>query len=85
MAVNIVQYPTWDDSPGSEGDIALIKLNSPVSSDLISPLCLPWSFRNETFQEKVGVTIGWGVTENGQTSSVLRKVIAIKKDLTDTN
>ena len=75
---NIVFYPTWTNIPAVMGDIALLKLDSPVEySKKVSPICLPWSSPKQTFADMLGVAIGWGVTEDGSPSSYLRKVRSV--------
>lgn len=39
----------------------------------VSPICLP-SDPSDTFARQVGVALGWGVTETGDVSDVLRHV-----------
>jgi hypothetical protein len=68
-------YPTWHNLPGSSGDFALLKLDQPVTfSKIVSPLCLPENSQ-DTFGRILGTTIGWGVTELGTVSDILREVI----------
>ena len=40
----------------------------------VSPVCLPWGQSTSSFTGQTGVTVGWGVTEDGDTSDILRKV-----------
>ena len=61
--------------PGTSGDFALLRLKSSVPfSKSISPICLP-NNSEENFMNEVGTAIGWGQTEQGDVSSVLREVI----------
>lgn len=58
-------------------DIALMKLSRPVEfSDSIRPICLPGLeyARTATFDGKTPFVIGWGRTEDGTKSDVLRQV-----------
>lgn len=60
--------------PGASGDIALLKLETPVPfSTSIKPLCLPKKTL-DTYSKEIGTTVGWGVTETGESSNVLREV-----------
>ena len=60
---------------GNSGDIALIKLSSPLTfSSSVRPLCLPIGLTGQTFAQETGTTIGWGTTENGEASNFLREV-----------
>lgn len=71
----IVQYPTWQNTPGVKGDVAVVELDRPVSfGPHVMPVCLPWDMKNATFAGQVGVSVGWGLTEDGKMSDVLRKV-----------
>ena len=72
---NVILYSTWHNKPGIMGDIALLKLQKPVTySKIVSPVCLPWDMTENTFADTVGLTIGWGKTEDGNISDYLRKV-----------
>lgn len=54
-------------------DIAVLTLSSPVTfSRNISPVCLP-ADTQETHAGQEAVTTGWGRTQNGQTSNVLKE------------
>ena len=65
----------WD---GAEltGDLALVQLNQPVPfSQRISTVCLPsLNQTSESFARQDATVIGWGQTENGTASAVLRHV-----------
>ena len=54
-------------------DYALIQLKQPVPfSQAIAPVCLPMNDQ-ENFANDIGTIVGWGITELGQLSSVLRE------------
>lgn len=56
-----------------QNDIALLKLSTRVTfSRTIQPVVLAQQQHN--YIGKIGITIGWGVTENGQISRVLRSM-----------
>ena len=70
----ILIYPLWHNVPGTSGDFALLRLkNSVPFSKSVSPICLP-QHSDESFTNEVGTTVGWGQTEQGDISSVLREV-----------
>ena len=41
----------------------------------MSPVCLPWDQAENTFEGVTGVTVGWGITEDGDISDILREVM----------
>ena len=56
-------------------DYALVQLKQSVPfSQAIAPVCLPMNDQ-ETFANDIGTVVGWGITELGQLSSVLREVL----------
>lgn len=58
----------------SIGDIALLKLERVVTFNQgIRPVCLPID-SNFSFAPSSGISAGWGVTEDGAISDVLRQV-----------
>ena len=58
-------------------DYALVQLKQLVPfSQAISPVCLPMN-PQENFANDIGTIVGWGITELGQLSSVLREVVLI--------
>ena len=66
----------------SHYDIAVLTLSSPVTfSRNVSPVCLP-ADTQENYAGQDGVTIGWGRTESGSASNVLKE--ADVKILTNT-
>jgi hypothetical protein len=66
-------HPRWFNNPSSPGDMALLRLDKPVTyTDKIAPICLPTD-PTETFERMLGVAAGWGITENGGLSDVLRQ------------
>ena len=69
----IIYHPGWS-SPDLSNDYALIELKQPVPfSQAIAPVCLPMNDQ-ENFANDIGTIVGWGITELGQLSSVLREV-----------
>ncbi|XP_070584131.1 transmembrane protease serine 9-like [Erythrolamprus reginae] len=56
----VIKHPDFNEEEGSQGDIALIKLNGPVSySQTVRPICLPDSSVN--FPQGMTCTVtGWG-------------------------
>ncbi|XP_044755195.1 serine protease easter-like [Coccinella septempunctata] len=69
----IVMHPEYDKKTQSN-DIALIRLSVPadMNSDYVGPICLPlW---NSTNPDGATMTVaGWGMTENGYKSPILKK------------
>ncbi|KAB7502897.1 Vitamin K-dependent protein C [Armadillidium nasatum] len=67
-------YPNYDLNNG-DNDIGLLKLERPTSfGDYILPVCL--SPRFETFENRLGIVIGWGTQQYGGTySNILREVM----------
>ena len=69
----IINYPLYDQA-GYNGDIALLKLSSPVLfTRNIRPICLPVN-NIDTFEKQLGVAAGWGKTETGDLPETLRFV-----------
>ena len=59
--------------PPDHHDFALFFLNEPVKfSPKICPICLP--SQGEHFTGKAAIAAGWGLTEKGKLSPVLKKV-----------
>ncbi|XP_059079997.1 chymotrypsin B-like [Tigriopus californicus] len=55
-------------------DIAILKLDQSVPfSPAIGPVCLPTD-SSASFEPRLGISIGWGITENGTLSDVLQQV-----------
>jgi len=74
--VQVVNYPTWNghDTGLVQGDLTLIKLDVPVDfSRTASPVCLPDATAGISANE-LATVIGWGLTETGQLSPILKKV-----------
>ena len=70
----IIYHPGWS-SPDLSNDYALIELKQAVPfSQAIAPVCLPMNDQ-ENFANDIGTIVGWGITELGQLSSVLREVL----------
>lgn len=71
----IVQHPQFD-KPTVNNDIALLKLDSPVTfSTAVSPVCLPFRHASKDFNKEVGIITGWGTTTyGGQPSGNLLEV-----------
>ena len=68
----IIYHPGWS-SPDLSNDYALIELKQAVPfSQAIAPVCLPMNDQ-ENFANDIGTIVGWGITELGQLSSVLRE------------
>ena len=71
--LQIFYHPLWESSILSN-DFALLQLETPVPfSQAVSAVCLPTNAQ-ETFANEVATISGWGVTETGQISNVLREV-----------
>ncbi len=67
-------HPRWFNNPSGPGDVAILKLDKPVNyTTKIAPVCLPTN-PEETFARMLGVAAGWGITETGDISDVLRQV-----------
>merc|ERR1712179_409418 len=67
---NIILHPNWNPQT-VDNDIALLKLNSPVSfNQYVSPICLP-SSRAGSFANSRATVAGWGSTEYNWSSHVL--------------
>jgi len=70
----VITHWTFLNEPGSPGDIALLRMDEPVTyTPELKPVCLPTNAK-ETFDRQLGVAAGWGITEDGQISDVLRQV-----------
>ena len=54
----------------------LLSLNVWILLHKVSPVCLPWKQPSTEFTGRTGVTVGWGTTEDGDTSDTLRKVMS---------
>ena len=71
--VKIINYPLYDQA-GYNGDIALLKLESPVIFHRnIRPICLPIN-DIDTYEKQIGIAAGWGKTETGDLPDTLRYV-----------
>ncbi|KRT82249.1 Trypsin, partial [Oryctes borbonicus] len=69
-----IVHPEYD-SRTYKNDIALIRLRKSAQiSDSVSPICLPITVDEQTFDFKNFTVIGWGGTENSFHSSILLKV-----------
>jgi len=69
----VLNYPLYDQA-GYNGDLALLRLDSPVQfSRYIRPVCLP-ADSIDTFEKQVGVAAGWGQMESGALPDRLRYV-----------
>ncbi|CAG7824175.1 unnamed protein product, partial [Allacma fusca] len=58
-------------------DISLLKLKTPVQfDDKISPVCLPFNFKERTFEKENATVSGWGLMKEGSRTkpSILQKV-----------
>lgn len=74
--VQVINYPTWNghDTGLVQGDLALIKLDIPVDfSRSASPVCLP-EISDGIPANELATVIGWGITEFGDLSPILKKV-----------
>ena len=70
----VIAHPRHYATSGSPGDIAILVLDRPVQlSNSVKPVCLPISDEIK-YEGMVAVSAGWGVTEDGETSDVLRQV-----------
>ena len=71
--MQIFYHPLWESSILSN-DFALLQLETSVPfSQAVSAVCLPTNAQ-ETFANEVATISGWGITETGQISNVLREV-----------
>ena len=71
--VKIINYPLYDQA-GYNGDVALLKLKSPVIFHRnIRPICLPIN-DIDTYEKQIGIAAGWGKTETGDLPETLRYV-----------
>ena len=71
--VKIITYPLYDQA-GYNGDLALLKLESPVIFHRnIRPVCLPIN-DIDTYEKQIGIAAGWGKTETGDLPETLRYV-----------
>ena len=71
--IKIIYYPLYDQA-GYNGDIALLKLESPVIFHRnIRPICLPIN-DIDTYEKQIGIAAGWGKTETGDLPETLRYV-----------
>jgi secreted trypsin-like serine protease len=78
-----VQNPEFTQS-SMDGDMTLVHLPTPLVFDQksVAPVCLPWSLRNETFDNVTALASGWGTTQpvpvgqtnTNQVSNTLMKV-----------
>lgn len=70
---NIFVYPTylWEDA--SSGDIALLRLDTPLQPSQFSPVCLPQAQAPLTPGTVCWVT-GWGATHERELASVLQEL-----------
>jgi len=69
----VLNYPLYDQA-GYNGDLALLRLDSPVQiSRYIRPVCLP-ADSIDTYEQQVGVAAGWGQIETGALPDRLRYV-----------
>lgn len=73
--VRVVNFPTW--MPGvigaSKGDLALLEVDQQLGfSETLGPICLPEP--SQTFDNNEAEAAGWGITETGKASTVLKKV-----------
>jgi hypothetical protein len=71
--ISIVIHPQFRLDPHLINDLALLKLSEPLkATSVIRPICLPPRVRTE---EIVAPTvIGWGLTENGTTTTRLQEL-----------
>ena len=70
----VIVHPRHFATSGSPGDVAILVLDRPVQlSNSVKPVCLPIA-REASYEGMVAVSAGWGVTEDGETSDVLRQV-----------
>ena len=75
--VQVINYPSWHNLATVKGDLVLVKLDRPVEfTRNASPVCLPKD-PSETYARQIGVSIGWGITEDGKPSKYLREVFLI--------
>jgi len=76
--------PNNENDPGSI-DVSILKLRSPISFSLtMSPICLPETTTN-LYKDVTATVSGWGVTEFGRPSTVLRDVKVKEKDCSKWN
>ncbi|XP_047483280.1 trypsin-1-like [Penaeus chinensis] len=70
-----IQHEAYDENT-VDNDIGLVQLATAVTFNQgIRPICLPFSFVNEDFQNEAGVVTGWGTTSFlGQVSNLLLDV-----------
>jgi len=72
--VDIVSHPSYTNRPVAIFDIALVKMERPVSfTDMIRPICV-FQEEDEEVEEEMRelVVAGWGRTERSRSSSVLQ-------------
>jgi len=81
-AVEVYIHPGYRHAPYFENDIALIKMNQPVTtSHLVGTVCLPDTDIDLAKPGTVGTVAGWGRTLKSLRSTVLRHTsILIKTD-----
>ncbi|XP_070570773.1 transmembrane protease serine 9-like [Ptychodera flava] len=73
---DIIVHPDYNNRT-FDSDIALIRLKEPLDFNrYVSPICLPTpEVAREVIRDRgAGVVTGWGETENGTASDILRKV-----------
>ena len=87
-AQEIIAHPDFD-TDILDNDIGLIRLKKKaVFTRYIRPICLPTrpDQRYLATEGRAGIVVGWGVTESGQSSSVLRELslpVVSTKDCSD--
>lgn len=71
----LIPHANYNSATG-QNDIALIRLNEDIKyNDAVGPVCLPWKFRNNKFENEPVTIAGWGATEfGGPKSKKLQKV-----------
>eukprot|EP00094_Tigriopus_californicus_P013236 TCALIF_12801-PA protein Name:"Similar to Sb Serine proteinase stubble (Drosophila melanogaster)" AED:0.11 eAED:0.11 QI:0/0/0/0.66/0.5/0.66/3/0/199 len=64
-------------------DIAILKLDQSVPfSPAIGPVCLPTD-SSASFEPRLGISIGWGITENGTLSDVLQQASNVSNKMNE--
>ncbi|CAH2094429.1 unnamed protein product [Euphydryas editha] len=75
---NYFIYPNYSRENRTIHDIALLKLEEPVTfTNFIQPVCLPtteYVMKQDYLSDSYYWAVGWGLTEYGQTSSIKRQV-----------
>ena len=70
----VIMNPRYGPPAGNPGDIAILKLERKVDfGPKVGPVCLP-DMPSESFAGMVGTAAGWGVTETGDPSDLLKEV-----------